>query len=100
MTTQRTVLLAGASGVFGRRITRVLSDAGYSVLGLGRGEGNAIRADLLDRDQVMSAVRGRRADVAVHAATALAKPPMRNKDMTATDALRTTGMRNFLEVAQ
>ncbi|HEY7173647.1 MAG TPA: NAD(P)-dependent oxidoreductase [Micromonosporaceae bacterium] len=100
MNTQRTVLLAGGSGVFGRRIVRTLSGAGYEVLGLGRGEGNAVRADLNDRDQLLRAVRGTHADIVVHAATALAKPPMRNKDMTATDRLRTTGMRNLVEAAQ
>src|SRR5262245_22024483 len=100
MNTQRTVLLAGGSGVFGPRIVRVRSGAGYEVLGLGRGEGNAVRADLNDRDQLLRAVQGTHADIVVHAATALAKPPMRNKDMTATDRLRTTGMRNFVEAAQ
>ncbi|HKE65543.1 MAG TPA: NAD(P)-dependent oxidoreductase [Micromonosporaceae bacterium] len=99
MTDQRTVLLAGASGVFGRRVAATLSDAGYTVLGLGRGEHNEIRADLNDRDQVMRAVRGRHADIVVHAATALAKPPMRNKDMTGTDLLRTTGMHNLVDAA-
>ena len=99
-TSERTVLLAGASGVFGKHITRALTDAGYEVLGLGRGPSNALRADLIDRDQVLRAVEGRRADVAVHAATALAKPPVRNKDMAGTDLLRTTGMRNFVEAAQ
>ena len=100
MTNNKTVLMAGATGVFGRHITRVLDDAGYEVLGLGRCDGNALRADLNDRDQVMRAVRGVQADIVIHAATALAKPPTRHRDMAATDILRTVGMRNLLEAAR
>jgi nucleoside-diphosphate-sugar epimerase len=96
MTTQ-TVLLAGASGVFGRHVTRVLGDAGYRVLGLGRGSANDIRADINDRDALLRALDGQHADIVVHAATALAKPPMRHRDMHATDVLRTVGMRNLVE---
>jgi len=95
-----TVLLAGATGVFGRHVTRVLEAAGHQVIGLGRGPGNAVRADLTDRDGLLEAVRGRHADIVVHAATALAKPPIMHRDMTATDALRTTGMRNLVEAAR
>jgi nucleoside-diphosphate-sugar epimerase len=94
--TEQTVILAGASGVFGRHVTRVLTGAGYRVLGLGRGAGNDIRADLNNRDEVLRALDGRRADIVIHAATALAKPPARHRDMAATDTLRTTGMRNLV----
>lgn len=94
------VLLAGATGVFGSHITRVLTDAGYDVIGIGRGAGNTLRADLNDREQVLSAVRGRHADVVIHAATALKRPPARHRDMTATDTLRTVGMRNLVEAAR
>jgi nucleoside-diphosphate-sugar epimerase len=100
MTTSKTVLLAGASGVFGRRITRVLTDHGYVVLGVGRGQGNTVRADLNDRDQLLRAVDGHHADVVIHAATALAKPPMFHRDMAATDKLRTVGMRNLIDAAR
>ncbi|HEY1488759.1 MAG TPA: NAD(P)-dependent oxidoreductase [Micromonosporaceae bacterium] len=94
-----TVLLAGATGVFGRHIVRVLDGAGYDILGLGRGSGNAVRADINDREQLLAAVRGHRADIVIHAATALARPPARHRDMTATDTLRTVGMRNLVEAA-
>jgi nucleoside-diphosphate-sugar epimerase len=99
MTTHSTVLLAGASGVFGRHIRSVLEPAGYRVLGLGRGAANEVRADLIDREQLLRAVAGTRADIVVHAATALAKPPALHRDMVATDRLRTTGMRNLVDVA-
>jgi nucleoside-diphosphate-sugar epimerase len=94
-----TVLLAGASGVFGRHIDQVLTDAGYTVLGLGRGSVNAVRADINDREQLLAAVAGHRAEVVVHAATALAKPPIRQRDLDATDTLRTVGMANLVEAA-
>jgi nucleoside-diphosphate-sugar epimerase len=94
-----TVIVAGASGVFGRHITRTLGGAGYRVLGLGRGAGNAIRADLLDRDALLQAVAGQQADVIVHAATALRKPPMTHKGMYGTDDLRIAGTRNLIEAA-
>ncbi len=93
----KAVLLAGATGVFGGHIDRVLSDAGYTVTGIGRGSGNQLRADLNDRDQVLSAVRGQRFDIVIHAATALKRPPARHRDMIATDVLRTVGMRNLVE---
>jgi nucleoside-diphosphate-sugar epimerase len=95
--TEQTVILAGASGVFGRHVDRVLTGAGYRVLGLGRGAANDIRADINDRDALLRAVSGQRADIVVHAATALARTPMRHRDFTATDVLRTKGMRNLVE---
>jgi nucleoside-diphosphate-sugar epimerase len=100
MTANTTVLVAGASGVFGRHVTGTLRGAGYQVLGLGRGAANEIRADLMDRDALLRAVRGVRADVVVHAATALRRPPMTHHGMYATDELRTTGTANLLDAAR
>jgi nucleoside-diphosphate-sugar epimerase len=99
MTDNMTVIVAGGSGVFGRHIIRTLREAGHQALGLGRGAGNEIRGDLLDRGGLMRAVTGVRADVVVHAATALRRPPLTNKAMYGTDDLRTTGTVNLLEVA-
>lgn len=98
-TTHQNILLAGASGVFGRHVTRALTEAGHQVTGLGRGAGSGVRADLLDRDALLRAVGGRHYDTVVHAATALRKPPMRHRDMYATNALRTAGTRNLVEAA-
>jgi len=99
MDANMTVIVAGASGVFGRHITRTLRSAGYQVLGLGRGRENEISADLLDRQGLLRAVRGVRAGVIVHAATALRKPPMTHKGMYGTDDLRIAGTANLLEAA-
>jgi nucleoside-diphosphate-sugar epimerase len=98
--TTKTVLVAGASGVFGREVRRVLTAAGYQVLGLGRGADNEVRADLLDRAALLAAVRGVRADVVVHAATALKKPPTSHKGMYPTDELRIAGTANLLAATE
>ncbi|NUR72577.1 MAG: NAD-dependent epimerase/dehydratase family protein [Hamadaea sp.] len=96
----QTVIVAGASGAFGRHIRRALTEAGHTVLGLGRGEGNEIRGDLLDREGLLRAFAGVQADTVVHAATALKKPPMSHKGMFGTDDLRTTGTANLIEAAK
>jgi nucleoside-diphosphate-sugar epimerase len=95
-----TVIVAGASGVFGRHVVRTLREAGYRVLGLGRGAANEIRADLLDRGGLLRAVDGVGADVVVHAATALKKPPLSHRGMYRTDDLRIAGTANLLEAAR
>ncbi len=57
----RNALPAGASGVLGRRhIAEALTRAGHTVTGLGRGPGADVRADLMDRDRLLSAVDGLR----------------------------------------
>nr|WP_296064898.1 NAD(P)-dependent oxidoreductase [uncultured Actinoplanes sp.] len=96
----QTVIVAGASGVFGRHIRAALTGAGHTVLGVGRGEGNEIRADLLDRGGLLRAFEGTKADVVVHAATALRKPPMTHKGMFGTDDLRVAGTANLIEAAK
>ncbi|GGW81144.1 dTDP-glucose 4,6-dehydratase [Streptomyces caelestis] len=96
----QSILLAGASGVLGRHVTRALTEAGHKVTGLGRSAGNGIRADLMDRDALMRAVDGHHFDTVIHAATALRKPPMRDRDMFATDALRTEGTAHLVEAAR
>lgn len=100
MTDTKNVLLAGASGVFGRHLAEALTASGHTVVGLGRSGSADVTADLLDRDQLLRAVDGLRFDTVVHAATALRKPPMRHKDMYATNDLRTTGTRNLMEAAR
>jgi nucleoside-diphosphate-sugar epimerase len=95
------ILLAGASGILGQKTTRELTAAGYEVTGLGRGAGNTLRADLLDRDAVLRAVDGRRFDVVIHAATGLnGKSLARHQDMVPTNELRTKGTVHLLAAAR
>ncbi|WP_405995467.1 NAD-dependent epimerase/dehydratase family protein [Streptomyces sp. NBC_00986] len=96
----RSILLAGATGVLGGHITKALTDAGHKVTGLGRGPGNGIRADLMDRDGLLRAVDGHHFDTVIHAATALHKAPLRHRDMHATDALRIQGTAHLVEAAR
>ncbi|MFC8273571.1 NAD-dependent epimerase/dehydratase family protein [Streptomyces sp. NPDC057271] len=100
MTDTGNVLLAGASGVFGRHVAEELTAAGHTVLGLGRGAENEVVADLMDRDGLLRAVEGLEIDTIVHAATALREPPMRHRDMDATDALRVAGTSHLVEAAR
>ncbi|GAA2768101.1 hypothetical protein GCM10010103_71430 [Streptomyces paradoxus] len=98
--TSQSILLAGASGVLGRHITHALTEAGHKVTGLGRSPENGVRADLMDRDALLRAVEGHHFDTVVHAATALRKHPVRDRDMYATDALRTQGTAHLVEAAR
>ncbi|WP_151478705.1 NAD-dependent epimerase/dehydratase family protein [Streptomyces albicerus] len=100
MTTNQSILLAGASGVLGRHIAHALTETGHKVTGLGRGPANGIQADLMDRDALLRAVEGQHFDAVVHAATALRKPPMRHRDMHATNALRIDGTAHLVEAAR
>jgi nucleoside-diphosphate-sugar epimerase len=104
------ILLAGASGVFGRVLTPALIASGHEVVGITRtpdgvraieamGAG-AVVADVMDRDGLLAAVRGQRFDAVISQLTALKKPPMRNKDMDLTNALRTVGTENLMAAAK
>lgn len=104
------ILLAGASGVFGRVLTPALLDAGHEVVGITRttdgvrviesmGAG-AVVADVMNRDQLLAAVGGRHFDAVISQLTALKKPPMRNRDMDVTNALRTVGTENLMAAAK
>jgi nucleoside-diphosphate-sugar epimerase len=104
------VLLAGASGVFGTVLVPALVAAGHDVTGItrtpagaariGKLGGTAVLADALDRARLLKAVEGRRFDAVISQLTALAKPPMRHKDMAMTNRLRIEGTENLMAVAQ
>ena len=104
------VLVAGATGAVGVPIVERLVAAGDDVTGLVRSPAgarllqglgaDAVRADVLDLDGLLDAVRGRRYDAVVHELTALRRPPVRYSDMAATNTLRTTGTRHLLAVAR
>ncbi|WP_203931460.1 NAD-dependent epimerase/dehydratase family protein [Virgisporangium ochraceum] len=102
------VLLAGASGAVGTPLTRQLVAAGHEVVGITRsaatagrlreGGTEAVVADVMDRDGLLAAVRGVRADAVVHQLTALGTTKMRQA-MRDTNALRTTGTAHLLAAA-
>jgi nucleoside-diphosphate-sugar epimerase len=103
------VLLAGASGAVGTPLTRQLMAAGHEVVGITRSQTNAERlrtagaqavvADVMDRDNLLAAVRDVRADAVMHQLTALGTTKMR-KAMQGTNALRTTGTTHLLAAAR
>ncbi|MFG2110879.1 NAD-dependent epimerase/dehydratase family protein [Micromonospora chersina] len=103
------VLLAGASGAIGTPLTRQLLAAGHQVVGISRSQSNAERlrnagaeavvADVLDRENLLAAVRDVRADAVVHELTALGTTKM-GEALQGTNALRTTGTANLLAAAR
>ncbi len=103
------VLLAGASGAVGTPLTRQLVAAGHEVVGITRSQANAERlrtagveavvADVMDRENLLTAVRDVRADAAIHELTALGTTKIREA-MQGTNALRTTGTAHLLAAAR
>ena len=103
------VLLAGASGAVGTPLTRQLIAAGHQVVGISRSRANAERlrtagaeavvADVMDRENLLAAVRDVRADAVMHQLTALGTMKMRGA-MEGTNALRTTGTTHLLAAAR
>jgi nucleoside-diphosphate-sugar epimerase len=103
------VLLAGASGAIGIPLTRHLIAAGHRVVGLSRTPTNhdTLRAlgaetvvvDAVDRDALLHAVDGLRAEAVINQLTALknASPRLRADDPTSV--LRVRGTSNLLDVA-
>ena len=103
------VLLAGASGAIGTPLTRQLIAAGHEVVGISRSQANAERlrnadaeavvADVMDRESLLAAVRGVRADAVMHQLTALGTTKVREA-MRGTNVLRTTGTAHLLAAAR
>jgi nucleoside-diphosphate-sugar epimerase len=100
------IILAGATGAVGAPVARALLAAGHDVIGLSRtrnGLPEGVRpltADALERDGLLRAARGTRADAVIHQLTALKKPPMRHRDMTLTNRLRVEGTANLIALAR
>ncbi|WP_117210980.1 NAD-dependent epimerase/dehydratase family protein [Allorhizocola rhizosphaerae] len=93
------ILLAGATGAIGRPLTTALTNAGHEVLTLSRTAGD-IRADALDREALLRALRGRTADAVIHQLTAL-KQARRTVDANdPSTVLRIKGTANLIEAAQ
>ncbi|MEU5786810.1 NAD(P)-dependent oxidoreductase [Micromonospora purpureochromogenes] len=103
------VLLAGASGAVGTPLTRQLIAAGHEVIGISRSQTNAERlrnagaeavvADVMDRENLLAALRRVRADTVIHELTALGTTNMREA-LQGTNNLRTTGTSNLLAAAR
>jgi nucleoside-diphosphate-sugar epimerase len=103
------VLLAGASGAVGTPLTGQLIAAGHQVVGITRSQVNAERlrsagaeavvADVMDRENLLSAVRDVRADAVMHQLTALGTRKVRGV-MQGTNDLRTTGTAHLLAAAR
>ncbi|MFD6453643.1 NAD-dependent epimerase/dehydratase family protein [Nocardia sp. NPDC060220] len=105
------VLLAGATGAIGRPLIRALTANGHTVWALVRNPGahplvrelgaTPVTADVLDRDGLLRAVEGLRAEAVIHQATALrdAKVQRRIPADDPTGLLRTVGTANLLDAA-
>jgi hypothetical protein len=99
------VFVAGATGTIGASLVEKLHTSGHEVIGLRhRDTGQAgvgwVTADVLDRDGLLRAVSGVRADAVISELSALKKLPAWHRDMAATNTLRTRGTANLLEVAR
>ena len=98
------ILIAGASGVVGRRVVQLLSDGGHEVTGLTRraeqaktieaGGARAVIADVYDPDDLRAAFDVAKPDVVIHQLTDLAAG-----DRTANARIREVGTRNLVDAA-
>jgi nucleoside-diphosphate-sugar epimerase len=103
------VLLAGASGAVGTPLTRQLIAAGHQVVGITRSQASAERlrtagaeavvADVMDRENLLAALRDVRADAVMNQLTALGTTKMREA-IQGTNALRTSGTAYLLAAAR
>jgi nucleoside-diphosphate-sugar epimerase len=107
------VLIAGATGVIGRRLVPMLHRDGHEVIGMIRSPerahalrelgAEAVVADALDAAAVRSAVREARPQAVVHQLTSLPRridPRKIERDFVLNDRLRSEGTRNLVDAAQ
>ena len=101
------VLLAGASGAIGHYLVPMLIEAKHQVIGITRRPGSLagtgaeeIVADALDRQGLLTALAGVKADAVVHQLTALAKPPTSYASMRETNRLRSEGTSTLIAAAR
>ncbi|MFF5260202.1 NAD-dependent epimerase/dehydratase family protein [Actinomadura viridis] len=99
------ILLAGATGVVGRRLVPLLVQAGHEVTGTTRRAERArsladqkakpLVVDMLDAEAVRAAVAAERPDAIIHQLTDLA-----DENFDANSRLRVTGTRNLVAAAR
>ncbi|MEV6277106.1 NAD(P)-dependent oxidoreductase [Nocardia sp. NPDC051832] len=104
------VLLAGATGAIGRPLIAALTERGHQVLALARRPeshgplrdlgAEPVTADVMDRDGLLRAVRGLRADAVLHEATALKGVGRKLTADDPTNALRDKGTAHLLAAAE
>jgi len=107
------VFLAGATGVIGRPLVRALIAAGHQVTGMTRSPekvatlraagAEAVVADALDADAVMSAVGDARPEAIIHQLTAIPQrldPRKLERDFALNDRLRSEGTKHLVAAAQ
>jgi nucleoside-diphosphate-sugar epimerase len=103
------VLVAGATGVIGRQLVPLLTNAGHEVVGLSREPAapdagyQAVVADALDRDATVAAVAKAKPDAVVHLLTAIPRqvnPKRLASQFALTNRLRTEGTRNLVDAAR
>jgi 2-alkyl-3-oxoalkanoate reductase len=106
------ILVAGATGVVGRRLIPMLVEAGHAVAGTTRSANKVdllrsagaepVVADALDGSAVMAAVTRARPEVIVHQLTAISpKLDLRHfdKEFALTNRLRTEGTDHLMKAA-
>ncbi len=107
------IFVAGATGVVGRPLVHRLTEAGHDVTALSRSPERAeglraagvrpVLADALDATALRDAVREAEPEVVVHELTnipAAVDPRHLERDLAATDRLRTEGTKNLIEAAR
>ncbi|HEY5835065.1 NAD-dependent epimerase/dehydratase family protein [Streptomyces sp.] len=107
------VLVAGGSGVIGRKLLPLLTSVGHDVVVIARSGKRVVRlestgakiviADALDRDAVLRAVDEAGPDAIVNMLTAIPSelnPRRLAKEFEQTNLLRTVGTRNLIEAGE
>jgi nucleoside-diphosphate-sugar epimerase len=107
------IMVAGATGVIGRRLVPWLVESGHEVTGLTRSErrvggiiaagGQAMVADVFDDTRLAHALVAARPEVVVHQLTDLASPPGHGigpEELARTARLRDEGTEKLVKAAQ